>query len=101
MHEDVEKTIAEPVPTNLRNASTSLMKASGYGEGYQHAHQFADAIPYMECLPALAGRALSLADRSRSGEAGRRAAGGDQAAEREEEIGSRVGSPALRLNVGK
>ncbi|HEY1341941.1 MAG TPA: replication-associated recombination protein A [Bryobacteraceae bacterium] len=56
-HEDVEKTIAEPVPMNLRNAPTGLMKAWGYGQGYQHAHNFEDAVPDMECLPpSLAGR---------------------------------------------
>ena len=54
---DVEKTIAEPVPMQLRNAPTRDMKAWGYGEGYQHAHQFENAIVEMECLPAsLAGR---------------------------------------------
>jgi putative ATPase len=42
---------------NLRNAPTRAMKDWGYGEGYQHAHKFADAITGMECLPAsLAGR---------------------------------------------
>src|SRR5690349_14997016 len=55
--EDVQKTIAEPVPMNLRNAPTQHMKAWGYGEGYQHAHKFADALVDMDCLPAtLAGR---------------------------------------------
>jgi putative ATPase len=54
---DVEKTIAEPVPMNLRNAPTKAMKQWGYGEGYQHAHQFENAVPGMECLPeSLAGR---------------------------------------------
>jgi len=57
VHQDVENTIAEPVPMNLRNAVTPSMKAWGYGEGYQHAHQFEDAVTDMECLPAsLAGR---------------------------------------------
>lgn len=57
VHEDVEKTIAEPVPMQLRNAPTRDMKAWGYGAGYQHAHQFANAIAGMECLPpSLAGR---------------------------------------------
>ena len=56
VHQDVEQTIAEPVPMNLRNAPTRQMKEWGYGEGYQHAHQFADAITDMECLPpSLAG----------------------------------------------
>jgi len=54
---DVEKTIAEPVPMQLRNAPTRDMKAWGYGQGYQHAHQFDSAIVDMECLPpSLAGR---------------------------------------------
>ncbi|HEX3876406.1 MAG TPA: replication-associated recombination protein A [Bryobacteraceae bacterium] len=54
---DVERTSAEPVPMNLRNASTGYMKQWGYGEGYQHAHNFEDAVVDMECLPpSLAGR---------------------------------------------
>jgi putative ATPase len=57
VHEDVEKTIAEPVPMQLRNAPTRDMKTWGYGEGYQHAHKFENAVPDMECLPpSLAGR---------------------------------------------
>jgi putative ATPase len=57
VREDVEKTIAEPVPMNLRNAVTRAMKSWGYGEGYQHAHKFEDAVVDMDCLPAsLAGR---------------------------------------------
>ena len=54
---DVEQTIADAVPLHLRNAPTRLMKQLGYGEGYQHAHEFEDAITGMECLPeALRGR---------------------------------------------
>ena len=54
---DVEQTIADPVPLHLRNAPTRLMKQLGYGEGYQHAHKFEDAVTSMECLPeALRGR---------------------------------------------
>src|SRR5690349_18939831 len=54
---DVEKTIAEPVPMNLRNAPTRAMKEWGYSEGYQHAHNLESALPDMECLPpSLAGR---------------------------------------------
>ncbi|HTS62994.1 MAG TPA: replication-associated recombination protein A [Candidatus Acidoferrales bacterium] len=57
VREDVQNTIAEPVPMQLRNAPTPSMKQWGYGEGYQHAHQFEDAIVGMECLPpSLAGR---------------------------------------------
>lgn len=48
---------AEPVPMHLRNASTKAMKAWGYGAGYQHAHQFEEAVSQMECLPeSLASR---------------------------------------------
>src|SRR5205823_4370385 len=32
IHEDVEKTIAEPVPMHLRNAVTKAMKQWGYAE---------------------------------------------------------------------
>ena len=57
VREDVEKTIAEPVPMNLRNAPTRHMKEWGYGEGYRHAHNVENAIPDMDCLPpSLAGR---------------------------------------------
>jgi putative ATPase len=57
IREAVEETMAEPVPMQLRNAPTGAMKRWGYGEGYQHAHDFADAISGMECLPpSLAGK---------------------------------------------
>ncbi len=49
--ETVEKSPAEPVPMQLRNAPTRAMKQWGYGAGYQHAHQFEDAVNTMECLP--------------------------------------------------
>jgi len=59
--QDVQQTIADPVPLHLRNAPTRLMKELGYGEGYQHAHQFEDAVTGMECLPeALRGRRYYL-----------------------------------------
>jgi len=51
-----QKFAAEPVPMHLRNAATKHMKQWGYGEGYRHAHDYADAAPGMECLPeGLAG----------------------------------------------
>ncbi len=54
--QDVRDTMAEPVPLHLRNPVTRSMKEWGYGEGYQHAHKFEDAVTDMECLPAsLAG----------------------------------------------
>jgi putative ATPase len=54
---EVQAGRAEPVPMHLRNAVTGAMKAWGYGSGYQHAHQFEDAVNQMECLPeSLAGK---------------------------------------------
>ncbi len=49
--ETVANSTAEPVPMQLRNAPTRSMKQWGYGEGYQHAHNFEDALNTMECLP--------------------------------------------------
>jgi putative ATPase len=49
--ETVEKTTAEPVPMQLRNAPTKAMKEWGYSQGYQHAHKFEDALNTMSCLP--------------------------------------------------
>jgi putative ATPase len=54
--EAVQNHRDEPVPFHLRNAPTKAMKQWGYGAGYQHAHNFEDALPEMECLPeSLAG----------------------------------------------
>ncbi|HSM79350.1 MAG TPA: replication-associated recombination protein A [Bryobacteraceae bacterium] len=49
--EDVQTHRAEPVPMQLRNAVTRSMKDWGYGKGYQHAHEFQDAVNTMDCLP--------------------------------------------------
>ena len=57
IREDVERTIAEPVPLHLRNAPTTAMKEWGYGQGYKHAHEFDEAVTDMPCLPpSLSGR---------------------------------------------
>jgi len=57
VQEDLQKTAAEPVPLHLRNAPTALMRHEGYGRGYQYAHDVAEKVANMECLPAsLAGR---------------------------------------------
>jgi putative ATPase len=54
---DLDETRAEPVPLHLRNAVTRLMKAEGYGRGYQYAHDYDDKVTDMECLPdSLRGR---------------------------------------------
>jgi putative ATPase len=47
----IESTAAAPVPLQLRNAPTRLMKNIGYGKGYQHAHREPDAVTDMQCLP--------------------------------------------------
>ncbi len=47
----IETTAAEPVPLHLRNAPTRLMKETGYGHGYKHAHLEPDAVTDMACLP--------------------------------------------------
>jgi putative ATPase len=43
--------IAEPVPLHLRNAPTRLMKELDYGKGYKYAHDEAEGVADMECLP--------------------------------------------------
>jgi len=54
---DLEQTRTEPVPLHLRNPVTRLMKAEGYGRGYQYAHDSEDKVTDMECLPeSLRGR---------------------------------------------
>jgi len=40
-----------PVPLQLRNAPTRLLKELGYGKGYRYAHDEPDAVADMECLP--------------------------------------------------
>jgi putative ATPase len=49
--EAAEKDIAAPVPLHLRNAPTRLMKQLDYGTGYRYAHDEADAVADMDCLP--------------------------------------------------
>ena len=54
---DAHQQVAEAVPLHLRNAPTKLMKSLDYGKGYQYAHDDADAVADMDCLPpSLAGR---------------------------------------------
>ena len=54
---DAQERMAEPVPLNIRNAPTRLMKDLDYGKGYTYAHDTDEKIARMSCLPeALAGR---------------------------------------------
>ena len=48
---DAVRDLAAPVPLHLRNAPTTLMKGLGYGEGYQYAHDEAEGVARMRCLP--------------------------------------------------
>jgi len=54
---DALTTRAEPPPLHIRNAPTRLMKDLGYGQGYRYAHDEAEGVAAMDCLPdSLAGR---------------------------------------------
>lgn len=53
---DVKNGQAEPVPLQLRNAPTRLMKDLEYGKDYEYAHDTEEKLTRMECLPeSLAG----------------------------------------------
>jgi putative ATPase len=57
VHDDLQKTIAEPVPLHIRNAVTGLMANLGSGRGYQYAHNAEEKVTDMTCLPeSLLGR---------------------------------------------
>jgi len=49
--EAASKEVAEPVPLQLRNAPTRLMKQLDYGKEYRYAHDEAAGVSDMECLP--------------------------------------------------
>ena len=48
---DALETLSQGVPLHLRNAPTKLMKDLNYGKGYQYAHEYADKLTTMTCLP--------------------------------------------------
>ena len=49
--DDARETLAEPVPLQIRNAPTGLMKDLGYGEDYEYSHDYAMHMTDMVCLP--------------------------------------------------
>ena len=49
--EDIRSSPAEPVPLQIRNAPTALMKQLDYGKGYQYAHDTEEKLTRMTCLP--------------------------------------------------
>lgn len=55
--QDAAQMLAEPVPLQIRNAPTQLMRELHYGEGYEYAHDTQEKLTTMECLPeSLRGR---------------------------------------------
>ena len=48
---DALEMLAEPVPLQIRNAPTKLMKELHYGDGYVYAHDTEDKLTTMNCLP--------------------------------------------------
>jgi putative ATPase len=55
--EDALTSRAEPVPLQIRNAPTGLMKGLGYGAGYRYAHDEEEGVATIACLPdGLRGR---------------------------------------------
>ncbi|MBQ3392633.1 MAG: replication-associated recombination protein A [Lachnospiraceae bacterium] len=59
--DDAMESMAEPVPLQIRNAPTRLMKDLDYGKGYQYAHDYEGHITAMHCLPeALQGKRYYL-----------------------------------------
>lgn len=58
---DVRELPAEPVPLQICNAPTGLMKELDYGKGYVYAHDTEEKLTKMKCLPdSLAGRRYYL-----------------------------------------
>jgi putative ATPase len=51
VQKEVERSPHEPVPLQIRNAVTSLMKEIGYGKDYQYAHDSAVKTTDMETMP--------------------------------------------------
>jgi len=48
---EVRNTGTLPIPLHLRNAPTRLMKESGYGKGYQYAHDHREGVAPQDHLP--------------------------------------------------
>lgn len=48
---DIREMQAEPVPLQIRNAPTRLMKELEYGKGYEYAHDTEEKLTHMQCMP--------------------------------------------------
>ncbi len=77
---DALETRADPPPPAIRNAPTKLMKSLGYGEGYKYAHDEAEGVAAMECLPERLKGRVYFKPTTRG---------------REKEIGERLGAARL------
>lgn len=51
VREDIHDMPAEPVPLQICNAVTDLMKELNYGKGYIYAHDTEEKLSAMQCLP--------------------------------------------------
>lgn len=49
--QDAKATLAQPVPLQIRNAPTRLMKDLGYGKDYEYSHDYKYHMTDMVCLP--------------------------------------------------
>lgn len=49
--QDVKHSLNEPVPLQIRNAPTKLMKDLGYKKGYQYAHDTKDKLTTINTMP--------------------------------------------------
>lgn len=48
---DIQELTDEPVPLQICNAPTKLMKELNYGKGYEYAHDTEQKLTKMKCLP--------------------------------------------------
>ncbi|MDN6166976.1 MAG: replication-associated recombination protein A, partial [Tetragenococcus koreensis] len=51
VEQDIKDSVNEPVPLQVRNAPTNLMKDLGYGKDYQYAHEQEDKLSTMKTMP--------------------------------------------------
>jgi putative ATPase len=51
VQEELKRGANEPVPLNLRNPVTPLMKEAGYGQGYKYAHDYPGHFTRQQNLP--------------------------------------------------
>ncbi|MCH8028249.1 MAG: replication-associated recombination protein A, partial [candidate division Zixibacteria bacterium] len=49
--DDAQEKGSLPVPLDIRNAPTRLMKALGYGKDYKYAHEYEDAVTDQQYFP--------------------------------------------------